>query len=136
MGVLGGETEGCRELMVQFVNLLVERAPVQCAVSPVVEEVLEDEELWVDGVGSRTRLGIEEGEGSQYARTDLLERKVTARYAAGDADIDTLLPKTRKDSHLGSEEPSSSSSGRGPGGWTFQSIPRGGGSPRSGAARR
>ena len=44
MRVLSGETEGCRVLVVDLVNVLVERAPVQRAVREEVEHVLKDEE--------------------------------------------------------------------------------------------
>jgi len=43
-GVLSGETEGSRVLMVDLVNGLVEGTPVEGAVHPVVPCVLEDEE--------------------------------------------------------------------------------------------
>lgn len=42
--VLGGEAEGCRVLVVDFVDVFVERAPVHGAVRPVVPGVLEHEE--------------------------------------------------------------------------------------------
>lgn len=41
--VLCGEAKGCREGVVELVNLLVERAPVEGAVGPVVERVLKEE---------------------------------------------------------------------------------------------
>lgn len=43
-GVLGGEAEGGRVLVVDLMNVLVERAPVQRPVRPVVPCVLHDEE--------------------------------------------------------------------------------------------
>jgi hypothetical protein len=42
--VLGGETEGCGVLVVDLVDVLVQRAPVHGAVSPVMPCVLEYEE--------------------------------------------------------------------------------------------
>lgn len=43
-GVLGGHAEGGGVLVVDLVNVLVERAPVQGAVEPIVPCVFEDEE--------------------------------------------------------------------------------------------
>jgi len=43
VGVLGSETERRRPLMVKLVDVLVEGAVVETAVSPVVEEVFKDE---------------------------------------------------------------------------------------------
>lgn len=42
--VFCGKTEGCRILVVNLVDVLVERTPVQSTVRPVVPGVLEDEE--------------------------------------------------------------------------------------------
>lgn len=43
-GVLGGHAEGGRVLVVDLVDILVERAPVEGAVRPIVPCVFEDEE--------------------------------------------------------------------------------------------
>jgi hypothetical protein len=40
--ILGSQSEWSRVLMVDFVDVLVERAPVQCAVDPVVPSILKD----------------------------------------------------------------------------------------------
>lgn len=42
--VLGGESYGGRELVVELVDVLVEGSPVEATVSPVVEHVLKDKE--------------------------------------------------------------------------------------------
>jgi len=42
--VFGCETKGGRPLVMEFVNVFVERTIVQSTVSPVMEEVLEHEE--------------------------------------------------------------------------------------------
>lgn len=44
VGVFCGETEGCGPFVVKLVDVLVEGTVVEAAVSPVVEEVLKDEE--------------------------------------------------------------------------------------------
>lgn len=44
VGVFRSEAEGCGPFVVKLVDVLVEGAVVETAVSPVVEEVLKDEE--------------------------------------------------------------------------------------------
>lgn len=44
MGIFGGDTNRSRELVVELVNVLVQRTIVQSPVSPVMESVFKDEE--------------------------------------------------------------------------------------------
>lgn len=44
VSVFGGESEGCRVLVVHLVDVLVERTVVECSVSEVMPGVFEDEE--------------------------------------------------------------------------------------------
>jgi hypothetical protein len=48
--IFRSKTEGCRVLVVDFVDILVQRPPVESAVEPIVPGVLEDEE-YCDLVG-------------------------------------------------------------------------------------
>lgn len=64
-GVLGGETEGCRILVVDFVDVLVEEAEVHSAVHPVVPGILEDEE---DGDLESHLVGARERDGGAEAK--------------------------------------------------------------------
>lgn len=70
-GVLGREAEGGRVLVVDLVDVLVQRAPVQGAVQPVVPRVLEHEED-----GDLVGHGEEGGEGDGGCQAEVLGHRV------------------------------------------------------------